>query len=239
MDAPPGLRQLVQAYESRDPGPVRYRPSSWPAGATSAWLQDESRGVRTADRGEPGDRLIDADSLRRVCSGLDPKSSDAELLAAFGLVMAWGSGTSALRSYRNLAAATQDARLIPSLRETLNLCRGDDTTSLRRAYERWQVAGVRRSYFTKWFSFAGRRQNRNWQPLILDDRVLNTLSRSLGVTTRKLAGSPRWGQRYVAYVEALHAWATHVGSGTTPERLEWVMFCHNGSTDLHRPSSRC
>jgi len=152
--------------------------------------------------------------------------------------MAWGSGTSAPRSYRNLAAAVADPRLVPVLRDTLQLCREDGMDALGEAYTRWRVNGIQRSYFTKWFAFAGRQEGRAWQPLILDDRVLATLSETLGITTRDLAGSRRWAQRYVAYVEALHAWAADDYHGSTADRLEWIMFCHNGSSDLDQPSDR-
>lgn len=238
MTTPRNLRELVHAYDAKEPRPVRYRPASWPAGPTSAWLEDETRHVRLAERGEPGDRLIDAGSLRTVCSRLD-ESSDSELLAAFGLVMAWGSGTSAPRSYRNLAAATADKRLVPTLRETLSLCRHNDAGRLEQAYRSWQVAGVGRSYFTKWFAFAGRAEARPWQPLILDDRVLQTMNITLGVTTRELAGTRRLAKRYRAYVEALHSWSAELGGRATPERLEWIMFCHNGEPSLEKTSSRC
>jgi hypothetical protein len=90
---------------------------------------------------------------------------------------------------------------------------------------------VRQAFFTKWFAFAGRVPNRAWQPLILDSRVYATLNDTLMISTTSLAGSRNKAARYRAYVGALHAWARDLsadGRTVTAERLEWVLFEHNG-----------
>jgi hypothetical protein len=83
----------------------------------------------------------------------------------------------------------------------------------------------------KWFAFAGRTPGREWQPLILDDRVLRTLNDTFGLSTRTLAGSRNWGARYSAYVRHLRTWSRTLldeGVDCTAERLEWIFFLHNG-----------
>jgi hypothetical protein len=62
-----------------------------------------------------------------------------------------------------------------------------DTSPLETAHAAWKVRGVGRSFFTKWFAFAGRVDGRVWQPLILDDRVSATLNRTLDISTLALA----------------------------------------------------
>lgn len=142
---------------------------------------------------------------------------------AFVLVMAWGSGTSNTRSHRYTRKALAAPTCTTQLVRAADSCRRGD---LIEAYSGFSVPGVGRSFFTKWFAFAGHLPGRAWQPLILDDRVLRTLNKTLGLSTRALAGSPHWGRRYAAYVEHLHAWSREVHCSA--ERLEWILFAHNG-----------
>ena len=103
--------------------------------------------------------------------------------------------------------------------------------ALASAYNEFDVAGVDRSLFTKWFAFAGVVADRPWQPLILDDRVTKTLNDTLDVTTRAMAGVRDRGERYAAYVAHLHSWSvqlTEAGQPCSAERLEWLMFKHQG-----------
>ncbi|MFC4018838.1 hypothetical protein ACFOW4_12920 [Micromonospora sp. GCM10011542] len=103
---------------------------------------------------------------------------------------------------------------------------------LDEAYCRFSLAGVGRSFYTKWFAFAGRAEDRPWQPLILDDRVFRTFNDTLGIFTVRLAGTRRRDRRYCAYVEHLHLWSNSVreaGIQCSAERLEWILFAHNGA----------
>jgi hypothetical protein len=241
MPLPPKLATLVNSYTRLTQQPVRFRPPSWPR-ASNDWLTSPT--LTKPSRWRDGDRIIDAADLEAACGALSLEDR-RETMAAFALVMAWGSGTSAPRSYRHTAAALADDRLYPTLRHTAELCRGSgEMTVLEEAYTAFRVDGVGRSFFTKWFRFAGREavEPRAWQPLILDDRVLATLNRTLGTSTQELAGSHRWKSRYRAYVETLNEWADevrHDGIAVTADRLEWIFFCHNGLTDVSAPSGRC
>lgn len=70
-----------------------------------------------------------------------------------------------------------------------------------------------------------------WQPLILDSRVYATLNQTLGVDTRSMAGARFRKARYRAYVETIHLWSedlSRAGVDIDAERLEWVLFRHNG-----------
>jgi hypothetical protein len=103
--------------------------------------------------------------------------------------------------------------------------------AIEHAHATFRLPGVRQAFFTKWFAFAGRVPNRAWQPLILDSRVYATLNDTLMISTTSLAGSRNKAARYRAYVEAMHAWARDLsadGRTVTAERLEWVLFEHNG-----------
>ena len=237
MPVPPKLPTLVNTYANLTQKAVRFRPPSWPR-ASNDWLTSPT--LTKPSDWRDGDRTIDAADLEAACGALSLEDR-RETMAAFVLVMAWGSGTSAPRSYRHTAAALGDDRLYPSLRHTAELCRGSsDTAVLEEAYVDFRAHGVGRSFFTKWFRFAGREavEPRNWQPLILDDRVLATLNRTLGTSTQELAGSRQWKSRYRAYVETLHGWADELrrdGVEVSADRLEWIFFCHNGLTDASPP----
>jgi len=103
----------------------------------------------------------------------------------------------------------------------------DSTVALAEAYAGWRCPGVGPSFFTKWFAYAGRHAGRDWQPLILDDRVYRALNTTLEVRLVDLAGSRSRAARYRAYVEAVHAWSRALD--VPAERVEWVLFRDNGS----------
>jgi hypothetical protein len=239
---PSSLENLVRTYNGRWPSPVRFRPASWYTAigrGAGAWLTRDDLTYPSTTHG--GDRIVSAEAVEGACRLVALDEPD-QLRHAFVLVMAWGSGTSAPRSYRNTAAALRDRRLDSALRDTASLCREDDISGLEDAYRIFHVHGIGRSFFTKWFRFVGRIEGRRWQPLILDNRVLATLNESLHVSTTDLARTNRRAARYRAYVETLHHWAADFrdrGITTDAHRLEWILFCHNGSADLSTPSYRC
>ncbi|MFI5712121.1 hypothetical protein [Kribbella sp. NPDC051620] len=155
---------------------------------------------------------------------------------ALVLVMAWGSGRMDSRTIRHtgwaLARPEATHQMLTSAAERLRSADALEGGSLERAYQAWRVPGIRRSFFTKWFAFAGYVPDRSWQPLILDDRVLRTLNRTLNTSTRALAGSRLWSRRYSAYVEAVHRWSgelSETGLDIDAGQLEWILFKHNGA----------
>lgn len=175
-----------------------------------------------------GRRRVTRDHLAKLLGATDLDDA-LQLRQAFVIVMAWGSGTSNPRSLRNTPAALAANHCAHQLREAGQRCRADDLVD---AYAQFSLPGVGRSFFTKWFAFAGVRPGRSWQPLILDDRVLATLNKSLGVSLKSLAGDRRWSRRYAAYVRCMHAWSKDLkaqGLDCSAGRLEWIMFHQAGA----------
>lgn len=239
QQVPAGMRRLLRHYEGKDQPPVQFRPATWERAlhavnpAATALLRDE----RFTDASEASgsahdDRLVTRDGLRRACAESNLDNPDS-VTAAFALVMAWGSGLTGGRGLRNTARALGDnVRVHALLRDsarTLRQARDPEDGALASAHRGFRLPGVRQPFFSKWFAFAGYRDGREWQPLILDSRVYASLNETLNVSTKSLAGSRRRADRYVAYVAALHAWARQVGiPGATGERLEWILFRHRG-----------
>ena len=241
---PEGLPSLVNTYEGEVQCPVRFRVPSWEHALMGS--REEVRALLTdarytqpfeSDRSSrANDRTVAVAraDLLAVCESLNP-DSQSDVLAAFVLTMAWGSGVTGSRSLRNTARALQDPRVahraLATAALTLRAARTPGDGAAERAHATFWLPGVRQAFFSKWFAFAGRVPERAWQPLILDSRVYATLTDTLGVTTSFLAGSRYKAARYAAYVEALHAWArdlAETGRTVTAERLEWVLFRHNG-----------
>ncbi|GAA2253339.1 hypothetical protein GCM10010232_47570 [Streptomyces amakusaensis] len=217
------LRPLVEACQDREQGAVRFRPATW-----RPWLEPHGA-TRVLSAGTPapgfpaGDRLI----TRMDLATLRDRADDCPdgLRDLFTATMIWGSGTSNGRGPRHTAAALSDPRLPLALRTTRDAVRAGE---LRRAYERFAVRGVGRSFFTKWFAAADDRDAASPRALILDDRVLRSLNR-LGWSSATAAGSRRRSLRYVTYVQSMHAWAEPLSLDAS--RLEWIMFELNGQVN--------
>jgi hypothetical protein len=151
---PPGLNVLVEHYAQLQQEPVRFRVPSWQRAlvgtrpAITALLADD-RYTTPCDSGQfqqKGDRLAARSQVLAACTGADLDSSE-QVLRAFVLVMAWGSGTTGSRSLRNTAHAVKDpvtahARLATAAR---TLRATDDQECLRKAYANFDLPGVRQS----------------------------------------------------------------------------------------------
>jgi hypothetical protein len=232
------ISELLDAYRGGTQEPVPYRPATWlaslePAGVEPAVLAVLTDDAWTAPATRTGDRLVGRADLERLIDAMDV-DGDVEVLRAFLLTQAWGTGTTGNRTIRHTTNAFRhrDA-LIAGLRRSTDTLRGASTTdALVVAYEDWAVPGVGQSFLTKWFAHAGRVAGRDWQPLILDQRVLRTLNSTLSITTKELAGTGRWAERYRAYVDVVHTWAREVEYGATAPWIEWVLFRHNGAEQL-------
>lgn len=227
---PPSLPSLVAAYDGKDQGPVAYIVASWQA-ALAAWPEEarillDDRWTRPANAS--GRRLVTRDDLLGLIAVTD-LADPLGVRKAFVLMMAWGSGVTNTRSYRNTALALGNPDCAEILAATARLCREG---RLDEAYREFSLPGVGRSFYTKWFAFAGHAEDRPRQPLILDDRVFRTLNDTLRVSTVRLAGTRRRDRRYCAYVEHLHRWSNSLheaGIRCSAERLEWIPFAHNGA----------
>lgn len=230
MVTPPALRTLISNSQEETQSHVRFRPPTWERTLGS---ENSALSVLTDDRYSwqdasiPSDRNTDREHVEALADSIDLDDENS-LLRAFLMVQAWGAGTTGSRTILHTKSAFADREnLMKSLRSTTELLRGaDDPDALAEAYTRWHCAGVGQAFFTKWFTFAGVREGRDWQPLILDARVLRSLNRTLDVTTQNLAGSRRRARRYQSYVETIYKWAAE--TGVDAQRLEWILFAHNG-----------
>jgi hypothetical protein len=233
------LPALVDVYSARNPEPVRFRTPSWDlaladvAGEPTRLLSDTTITSEPTNQRHrsTGDRIVAPEAVAEVCRTID-LSDNGAVVAAFVLVMAWGSGTSNSRSLRYTRSALQDVKAAASvLCESASAVRAVaeiDSDDLAAIHRRFSLPGVREPFFTKWFSFAGANLERAWQPLILDSRVRKTLNRTLDVWLNDLTTKRNDPYRYIAYLTAMHAWADELPQKTTASRLEWILFMHNG-----------
>lgn len=168
------LRPLVDLHRERRPPAVRFRPETW-----RPWLEPrQATHVLNLGIEDPsglhgdriGDRMISREDLAalRKLAGDSPEGL-RDLLAA----MIWGSGTTNGRGPRYTAAALSDPRL-PHVLETTR--RSVRTGDLSGAYRQFKLAGVRRSFLTKWLAAVDDREVTCDRSLILDDRVLQSLN---------------------------------------------------------------
>lgn len=113
---------------------------------------------KTGKYRELGDRVVTREAVLEVFRLLDMSDAEA-VLAAFVLVMAWGSGTSNTRSLRNTRAALQNlgsaAKTLAQSAIALRTAQGVDDSAVTTAHREFSLPGVRESFFTKWFAFAG------------------------------------------------------------------------------------
>nr|WP_255788287.1 hypothetical protein [Mycobacteroides abscessus] len=171
------------------------------------------------------------DAVINACSAMD-LTDDNAVIAAFVLVMAWGSGTSNSRSLRNTRKALVDVRAAASaLRESAEALRAVEQITdpvIADMHRQFVLPGIGEAFYTKWFAFAGYAPGRQWQPLILDSRVRRTLHHTLDTWLNQLTDVHRHPERYIAYLTAMHQWAAKLPQPITASQLEWIIFTHNG-----------
>lgn len=237
---PTKLPALVERYADKTPPSVRFRLPSWEKaldgvpGRPTKLLSDPAftSASTTKDHRELGDRVVKRDAVVEACTSAGLTSTDA-IVAAYVLVMAWGSGTSNSRSLRNTRKSLQDVSAAGAMLR-------DSAAALRHAEEvldpavlavhrQFSLPGVGEAFFTKWFTFAGYVPGRAWQPLILDRRVRATLHKTLDVWLNQLTAVRNGPNRYVAYLSAMHSWSAQLPQPMTAAQLEWIMFTHNGA----------
>jgi hypothetical protein len=237
---PAKLPNLVDKYVGKTAQPVRFRLPSWKAaladlpGRPTRLLSDPA--ITTEPTNERfrnlGDRVVTRDAVINACNSTDI-ADDHAIVAAFVLVMAWGSGTSNSRSLRNTRKALQDLPVAATaLRESATALRSVqhvDDSAIADAHRRFALAGIGEAFFTKWFAFAGFVPERDWQPLILDSRVRATLHKTLDVWLNGLTDARGDPERYVAYLTAMHRWAADLPPALSAAWLEWIMFAQDGS----------
>lgn len=237
---PTKLPALVDRYAGNIQSSVRFRLPSWEKalegipGQPTQLLSDSAVTTPSTDKlyREFGDRVVTRDAVVEACTSADMTRDDA-IVAAYVLVMAWGSGTSNSRSLRNTNKSLRDlSTAARTLRESAAVLRrsGDiSDPAILEVHRKFSLPGVGEAFFTKWFTFAGYAPGRNWQPLILDSRVRSTLHKTLDVWLNRLTDVRNGPHRYVAYLKAMHHWAAQLPQPITAAQLEWIMFTHNGA----------
>lgn len=242
--APPALAPLLESRDGKNQGPVEYDPDRWARRLHGIVSDDlvraalEREDVTTSVR--PGRRTVTRGSINDLADAVD-LADDDQVLSLWLLVLAWGNGTRSQRGFQNAANALERSEvLLDNLRRTATILRAaEDTSELAVAHRAWRTGFyVRESFFSKWFAFAGRRDGRGWQPLVLDENVWHTLNGTLGLTVADLAGSKEPAAKYQTYVELVHEWA---GSPDRAQWIEWVLFRQDGTpnqdgkpVDVHR-----
>ncbi|RIU26217.1 hypothetical protein [Mycobacteroides abscessus] len=236
---PPTLIALAEHYSGSAPSSVRFRLPSWKSalaevpGEPTRLLSDPLVTTdSTADtRRAVGDRAVTREAVINACSAMD-LTDDNAVIAAFVLVMAWGSGTSNSRSLRNTRKALVDVSAAASvLRQSATALRAAEQITdpvIADTHRQFVLPGIGEAFFTKWFAFAGYVPGRQWQPLILDSRVRRTLHDTLDTWLNQLTDIHRDPERYIAYLTAMHQWAAELPQPITATQLEWIMFAHNG-----------
>jgi len=215
------LRELLRdtTHQRNTPRVHEFRPGTW-----RPWLEHDGTAVAvlTDYSGDeiPNRGQVSRADLSQLSQRIDATDRDS-LVRLFVATMLWGSGTSNGRAPRYTAAALKDERLVPSLLETRQMILDG---SPGEAYVSFHCDGVGPAFFTKWFWAVGLGQNLEPTPLILDARVWASLG-ALGWDSREAAGSRRWRQRYVAYLDAMQKWSGSDLPGIeTAEQLEQVLF---------------
>jgi hypothetical protein len=219
------IASLVRAHTGEQE-PIKFKPTTWQP-LLNRWPTAEK--VLTDDRFSIGlanqRRAVSRDHLRDLVATTDITVPE-QVLAAFTLIIVWGSGVRS-RSYRNLPKALSAPDCAEQLRVSALTCRAGDLVS---AYNGMRLPGIGPAFFTKWFAFAGSTPGAVRRPLILDARVWRTLNQ-LEVTRRSLGYRTSPAKRYLAYVELLHEWAVELrgqGINVDAERLEFVLFARDG-----------
>ncbi|MBN7379723.1 hypothetical protein [Mycobacteroides abscessus] len=233
------LPALAEHYGSSTPSAVRFRLPSWRAalaeipGEPTRLLSDPAATTDATilPHRAVGDRVVTREAVINACSAMD-LTDDNTVIAAFVLVMAWGSGTSNSRSLRNTRRALVDVPAAASvLRDSAAALRTAEQVTdpvVADAHRQFVLPGIGEAFFTKWFAFAGYVPAREWQPLILDSRVRRTLHDTLDTWLNQLTDVHRDPERYIAYLTAMHQWAAELPQPITATQLEWIMFTHNG-----------
>lgn len=172
-----------------------------------------SEAVRELAHGGP---CVDRSELFRYArQALDTGRGD-EAVRLFTICQVWGIG-----SRGRALAHTRKALASPRLRD--HLARSVEQLTTGRAGSFYQenrypqLSGWGPSFATK-FAYAvatAHAQHGAGDPafpraLILDDRIWRGLNDVLGWSSLHAAGTSNWAQRYTAYVDAVHAWATEL-----------------------------
>ncbi|RIQ31206.1 8-oxoguanine DNA glycosylase OGG fold protein [Jiangella rhizosphaerae] len=241
---PAALPALVDKYRDVQPRPVRFRPPNWTAVLYRVQPQlDVTALLRSRLYTAPlagskaKDRTVTFASVRSACRAMDV-GNQREVLQAFVLTMAWASAGAVNPTLRATAGALADPdrahRVLGDSVRRLRAAEALHDGALEANHRAWSLRGAGQSPASCWWAAAGYVPGRNWQPLVLDERVYATLNRTLQIGgTARLASSRSRAARYRAYVDAVHRWAVELrleGRDVDAERIVFVLGLHDGGS---------
>jgi hypothetical protein len=214
-------QRLVDLIEAGEFSPDRRRVVTIYPGTWGRWIQTtdtEQLGWFNLKQPQVTVELQDLATLAGAVYADDPIA----LRRLFLATMMWGSGPWNGRGPRYTAQALADHRLADTLRDTRYSVLHNEPED---AYARFRVHGVGPPFFTKWFWAAGLGSRLEVKPLVLDERVWESLG-ALGWNSVVAAGGSRLRKRrYRAYLDTCATWAAdkpELFGG--PEDVENVLF---------------
>lgn len=203
-------------------GPLPAEVSAAASAALEA-LDDVEGRVNVSHR----DKVVTRSHLVKL-SALAATRQDSNLITLWVATMMWGSGTTNGRGPWRTAQGLSAPNLVVALQASSDAVRRRDLVS---AYRGFALAGCGSSFFTKWFWAVALAQPDQPLPLILDERVLNTLRWIHQGTDWR---SPRHAEGYQTYVEMIHNAANELRvhhGGLDAEKLEWMLFDRTNGPD--------
>jgi hypothetical protein len=198
---------------------VRFVRTTWERWLAKAnWNPAEIRAVM-----EPfPDEHITRTQLREIALDATHPEGRRRLLVS---TLVWGRGTKNGRMRDPILRLLGDRRLDDCLEETAGLAISGEAAL---AYNAWDLPGLGEAFFTKWLWAAGSLRKDSPRCLVLDRRVWRSLNEALGWFGFIATGTRRRHERYAAYVDTCHRWASDLGNNVDPEDVEWALFAANG-----------
>ena len=173
---------------------------------------------------------INRDELVADCRRIGDFKDDDALRLLFVKTMMWGSGTTNGRGPRYTDQALSQGGTLEVLRRVRHQL--DDGDIAAAYYAHREIRGIGPSFHTKWLWVVGTAAGTAPQPLILDLNVWNALA-ELDWNSETEASTRRWGRRYIAYLQACHAWAEQVtkasGAIYSAQDIEYSLFVRGQS----------
>ncbi len=195
---------------------IEYRPEAW-----HHWI-DEPRAVDVIDAYSGS--ITRADLADLADPALAKRGPD-DLLRLFVGCQLWGAGTGDNRGpWRTSQALATDGVAEVLVRLADQVGNGDLGPTYGSQLRMWGPSFVTK--FTYALALAVDRAAP--RALILDQLVWASLT-ALGWDSRAAAGSRRWADRYVAYLDTMHSWARELDC--RPDAVEKFLFDRAGDFD--------
>jgi hypothetical protein len=174
------------------------------------------------------DRRVSIADLKRLAE------SDVSNRVLFVAAMMWGRGPKNGRLMLKFKMVSTAVNFEETLKQTHELITAGKPVEAYRVWIDSKIKGIGEPFFTKWFFVCGLDPKKSGhQPLILDSRVLKSLSKigwpSEPQTGTKYRKNP--ARVYGAYLEAMTQWASELSDETvkiSPLQVEQFFFRKSG-----------